>query len=368
MTKTKNELRLIIKAIIKEVIHNLPKDARRRLMESHQSGEWWIDDSGTTTYCDNQVVDEGHEAVVIHRLIYEILDYFGINSDMDGGSLPDYEESMKESLLADDRLSEEETATWDNMAGSKGGGPADIIIAKMLEDGEFNKDPKQAEDAVYIAYGSSSRDARDYAMRYWRWKVMKTFGGEIEVQTWFLKPEDLDIIVRGILDIMDDIDDEEEEKDPSINITIQASGKRFSGIPFSVLESKNASKLQQYKSGVDVGYTENLNEDFHHHHKDYRMYEGNNKIVAMFEDNSRLTFEVHYRNKHGEDREKHRRKAFSKWKTLANRLHGDVKLNEVGNPLTKSWKDCFLLALKDPEMKEFIRTTEHKKVFPNMGR
>jgi hypothetical protein len=98
-------------------------------------------------------------------------------------------------------------------------------------------------------------------------------------------------------------------------------------------------------------------------HKSYRLYEGSNSIVAIFEDNSRLTFEIHYHNAHGEDRDKWRRKAFSKWKTIATKLHNDVQLTEVGNAIQRNWKECFQSALEDPEMKEFIRTEEHKRVF-----
>jgi hypothetical protein len=112
---------------------------------------------------------------------------------------------------------------------------------------------------------------------------------------------------------------------------------------------------------------ERINEDLHHLHKEYRMYEGFNNIVAIFEDNSKLTFEVHYHNKHKEDRDKHRRRAFTTWKSLASKIHGDVQLNEVGNPMQKSWKQCFEEALKDPKMKEYIRTEKHQKVFDDAG-
>jgi len=101
----------------------------------------------------------------------------------------------------------------------------------------------------------------------------------------------------------------------------------------------------------------------HHLHKDYRMYEGKDHIHALFEDGSKMCFEVHYHNTHGEDRDKWRRKAFSKWKSLANEIHNDVQLTEVGNPVQKTWKKAFEEALERPELKEFIRTSEHQSVF-----
>jgi hypothetical protein len=150
---------------------------------------------------------------------------------------------------------------------------------------------------------------------------------------------------------------------PRVNVTVQASGKRFTDVPLAVLEKKMPQNLHNYQSGVKVGYTENLTEDFHYSHKDYRLYEGSNHIVAIFEDNTRLMFEVHYHNNHREDREKHRKKAFTTWKSLANEIHGDVQLNEVGNPIQKSWKQCFKEALKHSKLQEYIRKPEHQRVF-----
>jgi len=352
-----NQIKKLIKYIVAEAV-----DIMR---EEHDTGEWWIDESGQTTYCDNTVTDQGHEAVVIGYLIHEILSHFGIEED-EPGKLSNYEESIKENLIEDGRLSEEELEEWNTKS------PSEIILRKLVEDGAY-KDPKQAEDALYIAYGSSSRDARDYAMRYWNWKVMKTSGDDIEIQTWHLKPEDIGIIVRGIWEIMGEDTDDEEDPDsvvgddkypgPRINVTVQASGKRFSDVPLAVLEKKMPQELHNYQSGAHVGYTENLTEDFHHLHKEYRLYEGNSHIVAIFEDNSRLMFEVHYHNNHGEDKEKHRHQAFTTWKSLANEIHGDVQLNEVGNPIQKSWKKCFKEALKHPKLQEYIRKPEHQRVF-----
>ncbi len=107
-----------------------------------------------------------------------------------------------------------------------------------------------------------------------------------------------------------------------------------------------------------------LMEDYHHLHKDYRLYEAFNKIVAIFEDNTKLEFEVHYHANRGEDKIKHRAKAASKWRTIATKLHNDVQLTDVGNPIQKSWKESFKAALDAPDMKEFIRTEEHQSVFP----
>lgn len=110
-----------------------------------------------------------------------------------------------------------------------------------------------------------------------------------------------------------------------------------------------------------------LNEEksLHHLHKDYRLYEADNHIVAIFDDNTRLAFEVHYRDKRGLDREKWRRRAFSKWKSIANEIHRDVQITEAGNTVEKPWKKCFEEALEHPDLKEFIRHPEkHRRIYP----
>ena len=117
------------------------------------------------------------------------------------------------------------------------------------------------------------------------------------------------------------------------------------------------------KNLIRESIKEVIAEDYHRYHKEYRLYEGNKHIVAIFEDNTRLSFEVHFRNNRGEDKEKWRRKAFTTWKSLANELHSDVQLTEAGNPVQKSWKKCFQEALKDPKLQEFIRSKPHQKVF-----
>lgn len=348
---------------INGLIRYIVKEALDIMKEDHERGEWWIDERGETTFADGDVGDSNHEAIVIQHLTYQILSHFNINND-EVSNLSDNEEEIFQSLKDDDRLTEEDIEEWETR------GPSEVILRKLIEDKTFG-DPKQTEDALYIAYGSNSRDARNYAMKYWRWKIMKTFENHIEIQTWHLKPEDLGIIVRGIWDIQEDNGNEDGDSEvgedgypgPRVNVTVQASGKRFSDIPLAVLEKKMPQTLHNYQSGVHTGYTESLNEEFHYLHKEWRLYEGNRHIVALFEDGSKLSFEVHFHNKHREDKDKWRHRAFTTWKSCANEIYRDTELTEAGNLEIKDWKSCFKEALKHPKMKDFIRTSKHQRVF-----
>jgi hypothetical protein len=353
-----SQVKHLIKTIVCEVLSMLP--------ESHQSGEWWIDDSGQTIFADIDIGDSGHEGVVIQNLTHEILSHFGIEVD-EPGYLNTYEDEIKQSLIDDGRFTEEDADVWERQ------GFPELLIKKLTEDKVYST-PEQTEDAVYLASGHSSktRDARDYGMKYWRWKIMKASHSTINIQTWNLKPEDLGIIVRGIWDIMDDSDDEDKEvgedgyPGPRVNVAVQASGRTFYDIPLAVLEKKMPSSLINYRRD-NQWMKEQVNEDYHHLHKEYRLYEGHKKIVAIFEDNSKLFFEVHYHDNRGPDKEKWRRKAFTTWKSVANEIHGDVQLSEVGNPIQKTWKQSFKEALNHPKLQPYMRKAHHKKVFDDKG-
>jgi hypothetical protein len=105
-----------------------------------------------------------------------------------------------------------------------------------------------------------------------------------------------------------------------------------------------------------------ISESSFHEHKEWMMYEGEEKITTIFEDNSRMEFPIRFGANRGEDKYKCRHKAASKWKSLAREIYTSTGLSESGNPIVKPWKVCFQEALNDPEMKEFI-LKDHNPVF-----
>ncbi len=216
----------------------------------------------------------------------------------------------------------------------------------------------------------------DDLMQHEKWKKMSATKDKITVHTWDLRAEDLRIILQGIKAIMGAEDTEKDPdaevgKDgyagPRVDLILHNKKKNFKNVPLAILQRCLPSNVKNYETGKNPDLAGPMNEGFHHMHKEYRLYEADNHIVAIFEDNSRLVFEVHYHDKRGEDREKWRRRAFSKWKTLANEIHRDVQLSEAGNPQEKTWKQCFEEALEHPELKEFIRDPKkHQRVYPVM--
>jgi hypothetical protein len=75
-----------------------------------------------------------------------------------------------------------------------------------------------------------------------------------------------------------------------------------------------------------------------------------------------MAFELTFRNKVGEEKDKWRKQAASKWAAVARELY-EPELNEIGNPIIKSWEECFIEALSDERLKPYIKLTDRTAVF-----
>ena len=145
-------------------------------------------------------------------------------------------------MIDDERFDEKDAAEWDSR------GPTEVIIRKLMEDEAF-KDQEQVKEAVYIAWGSSSRDSRDYAMKYLGWKRMTTSGYGTDIQTWTLTQNDFDTIRRGISNAWGDQEEEEGDAEHEVTIEVRANNKVFSGIPLSVIDAGQLSGIVTYQRG-----------------------------------------------------------------------------------------------------------------------
>lgn len=353
-----NHLKILVKSVIKETLN---------LLQEAQNGEWWIYPGGDAQFADGNVGDSNHEGYVIDYVTREIYEHFvGSSIDDQMGFLESWEDDLFRSLMSDNRLSEEEINEW-----KTGYGPAPILVTKLLEDKVY-KDPEQANFAVFGAYGSQSKDMRDYAMKYLGWKRMTTHAGSTYLQTWFLTDSDLDTMKRGVGsawgDLWDDSDEDESAAEHDIYIEIMSNGKEFNDIPLKVFENASVKDIIGYKRDLPWMKEQQMNtqgwinEGIFHENKEWIMYEGDDKITTLFQDNTRLTFEVRYPGVWGPDREKWRHKAASKWKSIAREIYTSQGLTEAGNPIVKPWKECYQEALSHPNMKEFIKK-HHAPIF-----
>lgn len=230
--KTKN-FKLLIKEIVSEILTQLHES---------QNGEWWID-GGMAVYADGDIGDSNHEAHAIEAISRQIYDHF--LGDFHGGEyvgyLKDYKDELYQHFLENNRLSKEEVEIWED-------DPEEIIVKKLLEDGEFS-DKNQAKIAVSIAWSYSSNiDSRDYAMKYLGWKRMTSSNKFISIQTWFLREQDLIDIKRGIFDALGEIEEEndDEESKYEVEIEVMSNNRSFGGIPLDILEKATIRDIILY--------------------------------------------------------------------------------------------------------------------------
>lgn len=107
----------------------------------------------------------------------------------------------------------------------------------------------------------------------------------------------------------------------------------------------------------------NLINEFFRTGKGWIVHEGTSHISTIFENGRQIAFELTFRNKIGEEKDKWRKQAAGKWATVAREIYNNPELNEIGNPKMKSWEECFQEALMDERMKPFIRETDRTPVF-----
>lgn len=223
-----SQFKILVKEIVGETLQQLNESER---------GEWWIYPGGSAQYADGDVGDSGHEGYVIEYVVHEIYEHFLGEPPDPMGYLSQYEEELKDAVDMD----ENDLEVWE-----RGGGPTEVITKKLLEDGVY-KDKNQASDAVFIAWGSNSKDARDYAMKYLGWKRMTTSGYGTSIQSWFLRQSDLDDIKRGIFDAWNDNgENEEEDAEHSVEIELMSTNRYFSDIPLNVLEKASVRDVVPY--------------------------------------------------------------------------------------------------------------------------
>ena len=226
---------------LKKIIKQILTEALQRLDESER-GEWWIYPGGDAEFADGDVGDSNHEGYVIEHVARDIYEHFLGDPPEEMGYLSEYEEELKQALINDERFDEKDAAEWDSR------GPTEVIIRKLMEDEAF-KDQEQVKEAVYIAWGSSSRDSRDYAMKYLGWKRMTTSGYGTDIQTWTLTQNDFDTIRRGISNAWGDQEEEEGDAEHEVTIEVRANNKVFSGIPLSVIDAGQLSGIVTYQRG-----------------------------------------------------------------------------------------------------------------------
>lgn len=136
---------------------------------------------------------------------------------------------------------------------------------------------------------------------------------------------------------------------------------RHKGI-FSELFQLCKIKLEDFLNKPNLKTQQVFSESFKQG-KGWQVYEGTSHISTIFENGRQIAFELTFRNKKGDEKDKWRKQAAGKWATIAREIFNNPELNEIGNPKLKSWEECFQEALMDERMKPFIRESDRTPVF-----
>lgn len=196
------------------------------------SGEYWFDERGNAQYADGDVGDMGHEEYVIHRCANEMLAYFNMNGD-------DANNSEEEIIQI---IKNEVGGEWGDIEND----PASAIIKYLVTFFKLPED--KASDLVFIACGSSSMDAREYAIKNWNW--IRVQGTNIEVNK--LDANTLKKVAEGINDALDQegemYEDDSWERAGQVEYSISTyTGKRYT-ITLDDMERGEVSGLEEVQT------------------------------------------------------------------------------------------------------------------------
>lgn len=219
-------------------LQDLIKEIVSVVLENQLRGEWWIQD-GQAVFADGDVGDMNHEAIVIDSLRREILSSFGIDANEEYvGDFDKYANQIFEEI--GNELNSQELEDWkEEQYGN-------VLIS-------YFKRTNNSEMLKKMEYAWGRGDAREYALVNWGWQRVK----QNIIQTQTLTSKDMNNIVSGIWEAynseLEDTDEERiSEENPTgehtFDIEVMATRSLYRDIPWSVLEKKNSTALNPYRT------------------------------------------------------------------------------------------------------------------------
>lgn len=189
------------------------------------TGEYWFDEHGNAQYADGDVGDMNHEMYVTERCGREVAEYFRL-------------EEFDESTILD-IIRHKVKDTWGDITND----PADTMIKYLVTFHKLTEE--DASNLVLIAYGSSSWDAREYAIEKWNW--IRVAGIYIEVNK--LNINTLRNVAKGINNALEQegemYEDDSYEKAGQVEYRISTyTGKRYT-ITLDDMERGDVSGLEE---------------------------------------------------------------------------------------------------------------------------
>ena len=181
-------------------------------------GEWWLTDSGSAIYADDNTCDINHMLAAQDHLSRLILGYADVDLGYDDyiGELQDYMEQIAVQVGAKD-----------------GEEVQDYLLKAMLK----NK-VESAEEMLKAAW--TGYCVTEYAINNLGWA--RLCGNLIEIAS----VKYLSKMVDGLIEVVEEQLDDED--DPEFTIYIRDTNRRLHDVPLSVLERKDLQILHKYLS------------------------------------------------------------------------------------------------------------------------
>ncbi len=231
-----------------------------KIKTAYVNGEWWIID-GSAHFADGDTGDFNHESYVIDYAQSLLMDGEGDWESWKSTKAMEIFESIKSDYPEDD---------WVYMRNEVENDPENFIVSHMEEDGIDS-------DVFFVANGNRSIDPRDWSMKRFGWKRMA--GNQIT--TWTLSSSDLESIKRGLWDILQDEDGDNEKFD----IEVKSNNSMLWGVPYGVINYGDISELSQYRSRSKWGVMASSGKFkiYRKASKVVKAYHGSNKPFAKFD-------------------------------------------------------------------------------------
>lgn len=228
---------------------NFDKLIKKLLLESSKiRGEYWIDDSGDVQFADGDIGDKNHSMIILQLEMSKLMDVFGIEfydeaptgmNELQSDDLQRIGDVLKKDGYWNPKEDDEEFGMY---------GDQYEAFEKYLHDNNPYKTKEQLDAAIAVVLShsnSGNTDPRDYGMKWLGYiRVANN-----EIQTWFLRTQDLSNISRGIGNILDDIGiDEDETEDITFNVEVVSTKKYYEDVPLSDIESENVVNVALHES------------------------------------------------------------------------------------------------------------------------
>jgi len=221
-----------------------------RLKEASEiTGEYWINQDGEAQFADADISGLNHEGYVIDAVHRNIIDQVGLPKNYDSGDYVDFE-SFQEDFVKE-------------IIKDKGLDPEEVDENEVFAQG-LKEEGVEEDEIDFVTRGNYN--ATMYAMKIWGWKAIRGH----HVESWTLTPNDMQIIAKGIDEILEQEGNYEDTDDDDENLEFTVSYYQHSPITMTLAELR-AGGLKRLGIGVGTKIQQDLRQQAAQQVKDMEL-------------------------------------------------------------------------------------------------